>query len=394
MASKVQVATPNFTLESIPFYALNNLKNLKSFRYRYAFQGEEPNKVKGDFIGVVLYPVNEERHGELIINNRRRKILIKARGEYQYEFDRNTNNWQRQFRTDDNNILAIIERTVGNKKFYLMSKEALRDYNFEDVLNITYDESKYFYSFWPNLAFLDPTFSRRFKALVIIDKNTCYIEKIYAVDETKTIQFKIELFDHNKPIKIKFPPIYDYIIELKAAEPQTRINYREYAQVIKKRFADLEADLVIERQWSWFKTTGLRIKLIASKFLDERAIKRVLTQKGRFYALYFFEANAETLDLPSQNIREINLNENFIEVVLDSQKTQEIANLFISKPISTLQWYLDNEYIGSSDVDKVEFSGKINIFTSLSSSERKIFSAIVKNKMLHETLNIIAMKRE
>ncbi|MCX7757216.1 MAG: hypothetical protein N2166_02745 [candidate division WOR-3 bacterium] len=384
--------TFEISVESIPYRALDNLKKSYSFCYRYSFQSDQPNNIQGDFNGKVILPNKEERRGRLVVNRRTSKIFVRARGEYQYEVNFKTNKYQRVSRTDENNLLTIIERTVGNSKFYPISREALKDYGFEKVLNIVYNDKKYYYSFWPNLAFLDPTFSRKFKAIMIIDKKTLRVEKIYAADETKTVQFKIELFDYNKARDIEFPVFYDWKAEVKFLAPEKGVNYREYASIINGRFREFESAIKIRSQRRWLKVVGLVLEFESSKFLDERTIRRLLTQKGMLYVLGLKETKPETLYLQASDIKEVNLTDNDIEIVFQSEAVSKTVDFFKRITSSYLQWYLDDEYIGETTIDKADFSSKINIFTNISNVERKIFKALVTNKMLRGELNIKLFK--
>jgi hypothetical protein len=388
----------SFSPETIPYVSIANLRFLNSFKYYYIFQSDLPHNVKGNFTGTVILPNIEERKGILIINNRPVNIFVKACGNFQYISDGSRKGWQRGPRSDENDILAIIERVAAHTKFYLMSKEALESYSYTKGLEIKYNENKYFYSFWPYLPLLDPTFNRKFKALLIINKKTLLPEEICAIDSTKVVKFRIKLWAFNKPYKINIPFIPEITVELRAKFSQEKVDYYECKKIISERLKALPINFRIEVFPKIFKKQGIKIFLEDSEYSELPIIKALLTSRGMFYAVKDnVLSSSETLFFSQKDIESM-ADENLghqtkIRIELSDNGRYKLENFLASDSISSLHWYWDSMYIGVTVIDKRDFLNKIDILGKMNTMELRIISAVIKNEMLPSILDIIAVQR-
>lgn len=326
----------------------------------------------GKFKGCVIFPRQEQRQGILSRNNKKTTIKLKARGDYQFEPVKKK--WQIVPRGEESDILRSLDRTITNAEFQLISEN--KDF--------------YVFQFRPHLSFLDPTFMRKFIANFTIDKKTLLPTSIVAQDSAQKILWQLDFYNYNKVKKIDFPFQPTTRITLSADRKLSKDETKSVFEVIKNRLAQLgelyQCKNIVKNNISLFV---IELQLLEQN-PDIKSIKSLLTNTGH---LTITTANDTNVLLDNDNITSIDIigTEPYPTLELTiNQSDMHLINSVLSQSNQSVSFkmYLDIIEIGSFDIDKSNFSGKINILIFTNKNEIMNTLAIIKGGMLKTALSV------
>lgn len=341
-----------------------------------------PHNISGVFKGSVVFPNQEERQGTLIREKKKSSIKIKARRDYQYEISKKTKQWQIIPRGEESNILISIDRTIMDVEFQFISENG----------------KSYTYKFIPNIAFLDPTFTRKFSAFLTVNKKTILPEKIIAQDSSKKILWQIEFSNYNKVKRINLPFHPTTKIILSAQQKLAKRETGSIIEVLKRR---------LELAGENFRLMN-KIKDNSSLFIvdlelwqpssDNKLIQNLLVSRGQIKVYPVIETTLNSRPL----LENIDINE-FLIKTLEPYPMMEInlnqvglkkMNEYLSSPDSqpSFQLLLDTIKLGTFNIDKSNFSGKINIQIFTNKNEIMSTIAIIKGGTLGIPLKILSIE--
>jgi hypothetical protein len=365
--------------DSIPKLAWVNLQNATSFIYQYQFKSDRPHNIWATFKGVVVFPNQEQRQGKYTVNDKTRKVVVKARGDNQYKIDEKTKKWRVMPREEDANLMITIERVIANTKFYLIE---------QDSRFLTY-------SFHPNLAFLDPTFTSRIKAVMVINKKTLLPLQISAQDSLSKILWRVEFDKYNTNKKIKIPFLPDAQIDIAAKGKLTKNETNTVKNVLSKRLVITGQNFQIKTKKKG-KQTVFKIGLENyTENRDYRAFaKHLLTATGRL-DIY---STTESLPLLNEsNISDVRITsyEPYpqLELQLNASGTERIKRYLVSateKP--SFRAVLDSAELAIFDIDKYDFSDRIVFRVLFNRNEIMNTIAILKGGLLPLPLELIEIR--
>jgi len=341
-----------------------------------------PHNILGVFKGCVVFPNQEERQGTLVREKKKSSIKIKARRDYQYEISKKTKQWQIIPRGEESNILISIDRTIMDAEFQLISENG----------------KSYTYKFIPNIAFLDPTFTRKFTAFLTVNKKTILPEKIIAQDSSNKILWQIEFSNYNKVKRINLP-----------FQPTAKIILSAQQKLVKR-----EASLIVEVLKRRLELAGENFRLSnktkenSSLFIvelelwqsssDNKLIQNLLVSQGQIKVYPVIEITLNSRPL----LENIDINE-FLIKTLEPYPMMEISlnqaglkkmNEYLSSSDSqsSFQLLLDTIKLNTFNIDKSNFSGKINIQIFTKKNEIMSTIAIIKGGTLGIPLKILSIE--
>ncbi|MBS4015276.1 MAG: hypothetical protein KGZ86_02445 [Candidatus Latescibacteria bacterium] len=387
--NRIPPATTLFTVSSIddliaqyPDSALKlswvNLQNTSSFVYQYQFKSDRPHNVWATFKGIRVFPNQEQRQGEYTVNDKTRKVMIKARGDYQYQIDEKTKKWRVMPREEDADLMITIERVIANTKFYLIE---------QDSRFLTY-------SFHPNLAFLDPTFTSRIKAVFIVDKNTLLPLKISAQDSLEQILWRVEFANYNTRQRIKFPFSPNTQIEIASLRKLAKNETNTITTVLSNRLRFAGENFQIKSKRERNRARFEIAMEIPTSVPDHRLIRQLLTTPGKFYIFagqesipLFDESNISDIKItgyePYPQI-ELQINQNGAQIIKEYLASREERISFRA--------VLDATELAIFDIDKDGFSDRIVFRVLFNRNEIMNTIAVIKGGMLSLPLKLVEIR--
>jgi septum formation topological specificity factor MinE len=364
-------------LDSIPYIAFINLRNQSSFCYNYKFKSDTPHDVAGEFKGLVVFPNQEERNGTLIRKDKKINYKIKARGNYQYDISKETKKWQLTPRDIESNLMSTMERTITNTKFYLIKE----------------DSKNYIYSFYPNLVFLDPTFSRKLSATLVVNKKTLLPQSIAASDSAKKIFWQVAFSNYNTKKRIKFPFLQNSKITLSSDTTLSVTQTGNITEVLTKRLELAGENFRIKTKTKG-KITTFEINLeIPGENYDYKLLEKLLISPGK---LTIHSSNESVPVLDESKISDIRITgfEPYpaIEIILNEAGIHQMTEQLNQAGFSPYKVVLDSSEIGTFNIDKTDFFDRIISLFLTNRNEIMITMAILKGGALLEPLKIITIE--
>jgi hypothetical protein len=351
------------SIDSIPLISINNLKHQKSFGYRYQFKSDIPHSIFGSFSGCVVFPSQEQRQGTLIRGNKKTKINIKARKDCQYEVFKKK--WQIVPRGEESDIIISLDRTITDARFQLISDK----------------KESYLFQFIPHLSFLDPTFTRKFTAVIEIDKKIMLPKKIIAQDSAKKILWQLDFSNYNKIKRINFPFEPNLRITLAAEQKLSKSETGTILSILSKRLELTDENFRIKSRVKDNKTLFVIDMQIIEQNPDIKSIKYLLTSTGK---VQVNPQNDTNVLLNNSDINSFNINSaepySMVEISLSEPGLKKIDEyLSLSNGKTSFSFLLDSTQIGSFNLDKTNFSDKIIFLSLLSTND------ILKMKVIFES---------
>lgn len=364
--------------DSIPKLAWIYLQNAVSFKYQYQFKSDLPHNNTATYKGLIMFPNQEQRQGKYTIENRNRDVMIKARLNYQYKIDRKTKQWQVLPRDEDANLMFTIERVITNTRFYLIEQ----------------DSNKLIYSFHPNLSFLDPTFTRRIKAKLSIDRKTLLPIQFSAKDSLEKIVWRIDFSDYNKQDRIKFPFVPNTQIYLATNEKLAQNEINSITEILTKRLELTGENFQIKNK-SEKKRVIFEIEMeIPASNPDYQLLKKLLTQTGK---CDIYQLSESVSLVNNSNIRDVKIVgfEPYpqLEVQINQNGVDQLNKcLNDTNNESDFRIVFDGEELAIFSIDKFNFSDRIlfRVFTKKNEIMNTI--AILKSGILSSPLEIINLR--
>ncbi len=361
--------------DSIVKLALINLQNANSFRYQYQFRSDRPHRISAYFQGAIILPTQEERNGEYVVNDKKRIVKIKARGNYQYQYQAKSRQWQLKPRDEEGDLFMTLNRVIANAKYYLIEE----------------NEAALKYTFHPNVAFLDPTFSTQIKGYIVVDKKLGLPQKIFAHDSLQVIYWQIDFFDFNRVGGIKFPFLPNTELQLISTQRPSQAEKNKISQALKRR-------LELSGESFEIRTKGKNLFLIRLEILestlDFRTYENLLTAMGNLD----IHIDNESLPLLNKsNIQEIRIwsFEPYpeLELKLDSSGIALINDALKEKEKLYGKVYLDKRELAIFDIDRYNFLDKI--FFRILSNKNEVMNilAIIKSGSLSTPLEIKEIRK-
>lgn len=287
---------PEISPPEIPLYAWETLKKSKSFSFRYLLS-KNSIKLNINQEGIFNTPDLTEVKGRWKQGEDEWKFHYIGAGNYQYE--KKDKRWDVHHRGEETEIIKQIERIImrslRSKKFKLLDTNSV-----------------FIFSFEPNLAFLDPTFTKKFVGNLYVDKRKYTLKKIEAYSEDKDINFAFIIEDLNKAKKIKVP-----FVKLIRVVYKFEGNPKEVKEILRRRLEEAEMKAKIF-------TKGDYIVLEGDISLSEEKA-RFLSHKGdtKFVTL---EPEGEDVSLKGEPTETYRIKETFLE-----RKAIQKVELFIDE---------------------------------------------------------------
>lgn len=364
--------------DSIPRLAWINLQNVSTFNYRYQFKSDLPHNHFASYQGLITYPHQEERQGKYVILNKQKDIKIKARGNFQYKIDKKTDKWQVLPRDEDANLMVTIERVIANTRFYLINQ----------------DSNYLTYSFHPNLSFLDPTFTRRIKAEMTLNRKTVLPHRLFAYDTLGKISWQVDFIDYDKGQKIKFPFLPNTFIALTTSDKLSKQQADAVNAMLTKRLDLSGENFAIKTRYSRQKTVWELDMEIPNQHLDFKLLKPLLVAKGSFS---IFPLGESIPLLTESNLVDVKIVgfEPYpqIEIILNNDGINKIMSFFSDTVIeSGFRAVLDTQELSMFYIDKTDFSDRITFRVLFNRNEIMNMIAILKGGLLSFPLEISEIK--
>jgi hypothetical protein len=210
-----RLTKPALKPEEIPAFAFTNLKRQRSFAFDYRLEIESPVAVKQHATGIYILPDQEEIQGRWIYKDGS-ELSFYLIGSGDKEYEKTDQGWDIHSRGEETDLLVQVERARALGKFKLVKEKP--DYEFE---------------FAPNVPFLDPTFTKKIKGSLVINRN--YLPKrIAARDEKGTAAWQVEFKDYNRPGRVNLPLVKQQRVLLASADPKAVLD------LLKQRFLTCE----------------------------------------------------------------------------------------------------------------------------------------------------------
>lgn len=351
---------------------------MASFYYKYQFKSDLPNNNYASYRGLIVYPNQEQRQGEYVLLNKKREVFLKARGNTQYKLDGKTNKWQVLPRDEDADLVVTIERVTANTKFYLIEQ----------------DSNYLTYSFHPNLSFLDPTFTRRIKAKLIIDRKSFLPVQLLAKDTLGKISWQVDFSEFDKQHRIQFPYLPNTQINLGAHKILAKNEINSVIAVLSKRLESAGENFDMKAKQDKGRTLfELNLEILGQNH-DFKILRQLLLSKGRIYVMPLNESLAIA---NNSNIRDIKII-SFkpypqIEIVFDDEAREKI-NVFLGDCIGQAGFrvMLDSLEVAMFNLDKTDFSDRIIFRVLFNRNEIMNIIAIYKGGLLPLPLELIEIK--
>jgi len=246
----IQYIKPVIEIKDLPLYAWDMLKRQKSFLFEYCIFKKSISlniKLKGVFNTPDIFEIKGEwREGE-------ESEDVHLIGVGDFEFERKGNKWELHARGEESRVFTQVERVFG----YLRKRKKVE----------VVDSSGEFYilKFHPNLAFLDPSFSKRMQGLVFIEKRRYTLKKIECSSEDGDIGFRFEVKKVNRAKKIKIP----FVVKREVVY-RVKKNPREAEKMIRRRIKEVGLNAKVKREKNLIRIQGdlsltkKRIRMLSS----------------------------------------------------------------------------------------------------------------------------------
>ncbi len=220
---------PYVPLEQIPEYSWSILKKQCSFNFSYNISKKSIQleiALKGTFNTPDVFEIK----GTWIQGDKKENIQMIGIGDV--EFEKENTKWKVHPRGEETQIIEMVEKVIGN----ILHRKRKR-VKFVDSV-----EKSLIFEFKPNLAFLDPVFSKKFKGLLYINKRNYMIDSIVCNSTDHDIYFFFSVKNINKAKKIKIPFIIKNEVVFRSK------NSKKAEKIIKKRLKEAGIKAKIKRK--------------------------------------------------------------------------------------------------------------------------------------------------
>ncbi|GEM_PF-1786694 len=262
----------------VPHYAWETVIKQRSFRFTYSVAKKSANfLIKGK--GTVILPDALRFKGIWQMGDDVRALDIAVAGDYQLE--NLDGQWIPRQRSEEAKIVEQADRVIRKA---LIRKDGKA---FKLILD---DGKKLVYSFKPNLIYLDPGFTKRFHAELVVDRLYLLAEEIRAASDDSDVVFNFTISALNAPRKINIPFAKNFRISYYLEQ-----GYRCKAKrALRARLNYLGRDVK-------FETDNLNIKAYLALPVDE-VISKELGKPGDLVILGLnLDGDGQRINTKGQN---------------------------------------------------------------------------------------------